>query len=87
MKLPGDEIIRTYIDDEGNEVTVVKGYDGDTYHCWEMDVPNDVAHIIDEGAKKHGVEDWEFVNMVLQEAMDKYAEEDKKRKFIREISD
>ncbi len=87
MSLPGDEILRTYIDDEDNEVTVVKGYDGQIYHCWEMDVPKDVERIIDEGAKKHGIQDWEFVNMVLQEAMDKHAEEDERKKFIREISD
>ena len=87
MKLPGDEILSTYIDDEGIEVTVVKGYDGKTYHCWEMDVPKDVERIIDEGAKKHGIEDWEFVNMVLTEAMRQHEEEQTKRAFIEEISE
>lgn len=87
MKLPGDEILRTYINDEGIEVTVVKGCDGQTYHCWEMDVPKDVERMIQNGAKKHGVEDWEFVNMALTEAMNKQAEEDEKRRFIEEISE
>lgn len=87
MKLPGDEILRTYIDDEGNEVTVVKGYDGQTYHCWEMDCPKDVERMINNGAKQHGIEDWEYVNMVLEEMMKQHEEEQTRRAFIEEISE
>ncbi len=87
MKLPGDEIIRTYIDDEGIEVTVVKGYDGKIYHCWEAECSKDVERMIQKGAKQHGIEDWEYLNMALEEMLKQHAEEDEKRKFIEEISE
>ena len=87
MKLPGDEILRTYIDDEGIEVTIVKGYDGKIYHCWEMPCSKEVEKMIDDGAKQYGMEDWEYVNMVLEEAMRQREEEQTKRAFIEEISE
>ena len=85
MTLPGDEILRTYIDDGGNEVTVVKGYDGKTYHCWEMPVSKEVEQMVRDGAKKEGIEEWEYVNMALEAMLAKHAEEDERRKFIEEI--
>jgi len=87
MTLPGDEILSTYIDDDGTEVTVVKGYDGKIYHCWEADCPKDVAQMIKKGAKQYGIEEWEYINMALEEMLRTHLEEDEKRKFIREISD
>lgn len=87
MKLPGDEILETYIDDEGIEVTIVKGYDGKTYHCWEMPCSKEVEKMIDDGAKQYGIEDWEYVNMVLEEAMKQHKEEQTKRAFFEEISE
>lgn len=87
MKLPGDEILRTYIEDDGTEVTVVKGCDGKIYHCWKMDCPKDVVQMIEKGAKQYGIEEWEYINMALEEAMKQHEEEQTKRAFIEEISE
>lgn len=87
MKLPGDEILETYIEDDGTEVTVVKGDDGKIYHCWEMDVSKDVEQMIRDGAKKEGVEEWEYVNMALKALLKQHEEEQTKRQFIEEISE
>ena len=87
MKLPGDEILETYIDDEGIEVIVVRGYDGKEYHCWDMPCSKEVEQMIKDGAKKEGVEEWEYVNMALEEMLKQHEEEQDRRKFIEEISE
>ncbi len=87
MKLPGDEILETYIEDDGTEVTVVEGDDGKIYHCWEMPCSKEIEQMIKDGAKKEGVEEWEYVNMALEEMLKQHAEEQTKRQFIEEISE
>lgn len=87
MKLPGDKVLETYIDDEGINVTVIEGYDGKIYHCWEMPCSNEVERMIKNGAKREGVEEWEYVNMALEAALKQYKEEQTRRAFIEEISE
>ena len=87
MKLPGDEIVRTYIDNDSTEVTVVKDNDGKEWHCWEMECSREIRQMIRNGAKQHGIEEWEYLNIVLREMLEKHAEEQTKRAFIEEISE
>lgn len=87
MKIPGDEILRTYIDDDGTEVTVVMDEDGKEYHCWEINFPKNVEQMIRNDAKKHGIEEWEYVNIILETSLKQHEEQQETRKFIEEISD
>jgi len=60
-----DTIIEKYVDEEDNEITVVKDKDGKIFHCWELNLPVEVISFIKEEAKKEGIEDWEVINKIL----------------------
>ena len=66
-----DKIIKTYIDEEGIEITVVEDEKGNTFYCYDLEVPEEVAIMIRKEADKQKIPEWEIINNILTEYLEK----------------
>lgn len=67
-----DILIEKYTDEEGIEVSIVKDDDGNIFHCWDLVVPEETAISVRKTAKELGIEEWEVVNMILEDYLNKH---------------
>lgn len=83
----GEKFIEEYIDNDGNHVTIFEDINGTIRHGWVLKLDQEIADLIERAAEREGVSVDDFVDIAIEQGLQKLMEEDRKRKAIEEISD